>query len=194
MHKVILPSLGMVLQAVAADSFQSFGYRFVALVDVQTVLLVALASGRRVSEWQALGGAGPYLVLGSDQVVLCRFPGLVHMVCSVFISVRMLIFQHWQIQVLPPWRWSVALGLNCLGQESSMSLRDCFVLAAGAQKVEAAVSPTFSRWIVEVIGEAYRLAGRTLPLGLPVRGLAANLICRAAKAGIWVYLCQTLLF
>ncbi|XP_068113791.1 uncharacterized protein [Hyperolius riggenbachi] len=133
----------------------------------KTVFLVAITSGRRVSELQALSHKDPFLVFYEDRLVLHPVQSFLPKVTSIFP-----LNQEWTLPSFksvedPSKPHPLDLPSTVKAYlEATIAFRDSdrlFILPRGYRKGKMASTRTLANWIVSVIQEAYKSNGLQPP-------------------------------
>ncbi len=191
--------LALVLRALQIAPFEPLQSADLRILSMKTLLLVALASIKRVGDLQAFSVDESCLEFGpgDSHVVLRPRPGYVPKVPTTPFRDQVL-----SLQALPLEEADPALALLCpvralrLYIDRTQSLRtsdQLFVCYGGQQKGKAVSKQRMAHWIVDAIALAYQAQGVPCPLRLrahSTRGVASSWalargasltdICRAA--------------
>ena len=191
--------LALVLRALQIAPFEPLQSAGLKILSMKTLLLVALASIKRVGDLQAFSVNESCLEFGpGDSHVLLRpRPGYVPKVPTTPFRDQVV-----SLQALPPEEADPALALLCpvcalrLYIDRTQSFRtsdQLFVCYGGQQKGKAVSKQRMAHWIVDAIALAYQAQGVPCPLRLhahSTRGVASSWalargasltdICRAA--------------
>ncbi len=191
--------LALVLRALQIAPFEPLQSADLRILSMKTLLLVALASIKRVGDLQAFSVDVSCLEFGpaDGHVVLSPRPGYVPKVPTTPFRDQVV-----SLQVLPLEEADPALALLCpvralrLYTDRTQSLRtsdQLFVCYGGQQKGKAVSKQRMAHWIVDAIALAYQAQGVPYPLRLrahSTRGVASSWalargasltdICRAA--------------
>ncbi len=191
--------LALVLRALQIAPFEPLQSADLRILSMKTLLLVALASIKRVGDLQAFSVDELCLEFGpgDGHVVLSPRPGYVPKVPTTPFRDQVV-----SLQALPLEEADPALALLCpvcalrLYTDRTQSLRtsdQLFVCYGGQQKGKAVSKQRMAHWIVDAIALAYQAQGVPCPLRLrahSTRGVASSWalargasltdICRAA--------------
>ncbi len=191
--------LALVLRALQIAPFEPLQSADLRILSMKTLLLVALASIKRVGDLQAFSVDESCLEFGpgDGHVVLSTRPGYVPKVPTTPFRDQVLSLQALSLEEADP-----ALALLCpvralrLYTDRTQSLRtsdQLFVCYGGQQKGKAVSKQRMAHWIVDAIALAYQAQGVPCPLRLhahSTRGVASSWalargasltdICRAA--------------
>ncbi len=191
--------LALVLRAFQIAPFEPLQSADLRILSMKTLLLVALASIKRVGDLQAFSVDESCLEFGpgDGHVVLSPRPGYVPKVPTTPFRDQVV-----SLQALPLEEADPALALLCpvralrLYTDRTQSLRtsdQLFVCYGGQQKGKAVSKQRMAHWIVDAIALAYQAQGVPCPLRLrahSTRGVASSWalargasltdICRAA--------------
>ncbi len=191
--------LALVLRALQIAPFEPLQSADLRILSMKTLLLVALASIKRVGDLQAFSVDESCLEFGpgDGQVLLSPQPGYVPKVPTTPFRDQVV-----SLQALPLEEADPALALLCpvralrLYTDRTQSLRtsdQLFVCYGGQQKGKAVSKQRMAHWIVDAIALAYQAQGVPCPLRLrahSTRGVASSWalargasltdICRAA--------------
>ncbi len=191
--------LALVLRALQIAPFEPLQSADLKILSMKTLLLVALASIKRVGDLQAFSVDESCLEFGpgDDHVVLRPRPGYVPKVPTTPFRDQVV-----SLQALPLEEAGPALALLCpvralrLYIDRTQSLRtsdQLFVCYGGQKKGKAVSKQRMAHWIVDAIALAYQAQGVPCPLRLhahSTRGVASSWalargtsltdICRAA--------------
>ncbi len=191
--------LALVLRALQIAPFEPLQSADLRILSIKTLLLVALASIKRVGDLQAFSVDESCLEFGpgDGHVVLSPRPGYVPKVPTTPFRDQVV-----SLQALPLEEADPALALLCpvralrLYTDRTQSLRtsdQLFVCYGGQQKGKAVSKQRMVHWIVDAIALAYQAQGVPCPLRLhahSTRGVASSWalargasltdICRAA--------------
>ncbi len=187
--------LALVLRALQIAPFEPLQSADLRILSMKTLLLVALASIKRVGDLQAFSVDESCLEFGpgDGNVVLSPRPGYVPKVPTTPFRDQVV-----SLQALPLEEADPALALLCpvralrLYTDRTQSLRtsdQLFVCYGGQQKGKAVSKQRMAHWIVDAIALAYqaqgmpctlRLHAHSLSLWALARGASLTDICRAA--------------
>ncbi len=189
--------LALVLRALQIAPFEPLQSADLRILSMKTLLLVALASIKRVGDLQAFSVDESCLEFGpgDGHVVLSPRPGYVPKVPTTPFRDQVV-----SLQALPLEEADPALALLCpvraLRLYTTQSLRtsdQLFVCYGGQQKGKAVSKQRMAHWIVDAIALAYQAQGVPCPLRLRAhstrgvascwalaRGASLTDICRAA--------------
>lgn len=199
-RKTLYPKwdLPLVLNTLAAPPFAPTEDCALENITLKAAFLVAVTSGRRVSEIQALGAQDPYITFFPDRVVLQPIHQFIPKVPTAYH-----FNQEW---VLPAFEedpatsklheLDVARTLRRYIDLTQSFRKDqrLFVIPNGGRKGLAASKRTIASWIVRLIQRAYRASGLPVPKAInahSTRGISSSwaalaqvspeTICRAAS-------------
>ena len=170
----LVPSwdLSVVLTALKSAPFEPLQSVELKFLSMKTVLLIALASVKRVGDLQAFSVDEACLEFGpaDSHVILRPRPGYVPKVPTTPFRDQVV-----NLQALPPEEADPALALLCpvralrayVGRTQCFRTSDqLFVCYGGKLKGKALSKQRLSHWIVDAIALAYQLLGRPWPLGV----------------------------
>ncbi|XDV35089.1 hypothetical protein PO909_005122 [Leuciscus waleckii] len=175
--------LSLVLRALQDAPFEPLQSADLKLLSLKTLLLIALASIKRVGDLQAFSVDESCLEFGpgDNHVVLRPRPGYVPKVPTTPFRDQVV-----NLQALPLEEADPALALLCpvralrMYVDRTQSIRTSdqhFVCYGGQQKGLAVSKQSLSRWIVDAIALAYASKGMQCPLGVrahSTRGMASS--------------------
>ena len=162
--------LNLVLSVLQKQPFEPLAHIPLVLLTRKVIFLVAITSARRVSELAALSCKEPYLIFHKDRVVLRPHPAFLPKVVSKFHLNQDLVLPSFfsepssarekSLHTLDVLR-AVKIYLKATAQVRKTDT--LFILPEGPRCGQAASKSTISKWIRQVITQAYGLRGKVPP-------------------------------
>ena len=184
--KNLFPSwdLSLVLDALCRAPFEPLESVSLKVLSLKTVLLLALATAKRVSDIQALSVSPELLRFTDDGRVLLkphhgfmpknRVVAQLPVELSAFHPPPFVSAEDERLHCLCPVR---ALRLYCRETQASRATNQLFVSYGGGVRRKAVARASLSRWIVDAIKLAYTSSDTPVPEGLrahSTRGVASS--------------------
>lgn len=162
--------LNLVLAVLQKRPFEPISQIPLVLLTRKLIFLVAISSARRVSELAALSCKEPYLIIHKDRVVLRPHPSFLPKVVSDFHLNQDIVLPSFFPDPCSPEERSlhsldvVRAVKAYLGATTQIRKTDVlFVLPEGPNRGQAASKATISKWIRQLIIQAYGLKQKIPP-------------------------------